>query len=305
MGDEVSVGRALGAGFDLIRRNPGALAAWAVVYVVIGVLPQAGMMALLAPTWGRFMQGAVRGAAATPEMLQAQAQMTAIQPLSWLIAVVCQTLLIGAAYRACLFPQERGFFYLRVGRRELWLALIILILAIGFFVVLFAVMIPVVIIAGLIGAAASGATRGSPAALFIVFPAMIAALAVPVWLGLRLSLAPAMSFAERGFHLFESWSLTRGLAWRLFATAAVIVVLYFVAELVIGAGGFLLLGGPASFERIGEWARDPGTLMSHIAPIALGFGVVLSVATAAFYAVFGAAWAEIYRQLKPPVAEVF
>src|SRR4051812_30848128 len=104
---EISVGRALGAGFGLIRRHPGAILVWAVAYLVVGVLPRLGLMAMILPAWLKAMPAAAGGAPGlTADVLHAQATMLQLQPLSLLLSMLAQTLLLGAAYRAVLFPEE-------------------------------------------------------------------------------------------------------------------------------------------------------------------------------------------------------
>jgi hypothetical protein len=296
--DEISVGRALGAGFDLIRRHPAAVAVWALAYLILGVLPQAGLMALIGPAWLRMFQEAGRGAP-SPETLQSQAQVMQLEPLGWVLGLVCATLLLGGAYRAVLFPEERRFFYLRFGVRELWLAFVMVVLTVGFAVVFFLGMLPVFVVAGI------GAATREPVVSVLAVPLVFVVLGVVAWLFLRMSLALPMTFAERRFRLFESWSATRGNGWRLFGLAAVIWLLLIVAELILGLGGFMLLGGPARLSQFAALARDPQALMSRMAPIWLGFSVVAVVLTTVFYALVGAAWADIYRQLKPQLTDVF
>src|SRR6185503_6649340 len=124
--EDVSVGRALGAGFGLIRRHPGAIGVWTLVYIVLALLPTYGVMAMMQPVYAQMAQGP-----ASPLALQSQMQMLQIQPIGWLLGLVCQALLLGAAYRAVLFPEDKGFFFLRLGWRELWLGLSFLVLVIG------------------------------------------------------------------------------------------------------------------------------------------------------------------------------
>src|SRR5690349_4728821 len=105
---EVSVDRALAAGFGLIRRHPGALAVWTVVYLLLGVAPQLGIMAVVAPTWRKAMESGAAGGAVSADLMQSQLQMAQIQPLGWLLSIVCIAVLLGAAYRAVLLPEENG-----------------------------------------------------------------------------------------------------------------------------------------------------------------------------------------------------
>jgi hypothetical protein len=300
---ELSIGRAIGAGFDLIRRHPGAIAAWAIVYVVVGVLPQVGVLSLMGPVWAEMARNAAAGARAAPpgDLLQAQARMAQIQPLTWLLSIFSQTLLLGAAYRAVLFPEDSGFFFLRAGRRELWLGLALLVVYVGLVVVMIMAGIPVGILAGLLAVV----TRGAGVAAVGGVVAVLALLCVALWVMLRFSLAPVTSFAEGRLRVFGSWSATRGHAGRMFLVALVIAVIAIVGELVMGLIGLMLLGGPARLVQLGDLIRRGALDWSSLLPVALGMGVVLALFGAGLYALMGGAWAQIYRELNPKPEEVF
>lgn len=295
---EVSIGRALDAGFGLVRRHPGAVAVWGLLYILLGVLPQYGFMALVGPDMLTTMTSA--GARPSAELLQRQVALVPLQMSGALLGLVCQTLLLGAAYRAVLFPQERAFFFVRLSLRELWLGLVMLVLLIGFVIAFFLPILPMAIIGGIATAAGGGAVG----AIFGIV-AVLGGFCVVVWAALRMSLAPPMSFAERNFRLFESWKQTRGQAARLFAVAAVIIVMMIVAEAIVGLLGFLLLGGPARMADFARLARDPAQMLTAMAPVFLGFSVVLTLLSTLFYAIVGGAWAQIYRDLNPRPEEVF
>jgi hypothetical protein len=299
VGEEISVGRALGAGFDLVRRQPGAVAVWVVLYLAIGVAPQYGLAALTGPMV-RSLQTTAGQPATSASMLQQVQLFSSVQGVTLLLSLVSQTVLLSAAYRAALFPEERSFFFLRFGARELWLALTLLVLLLGFIVVVFAAMIPAFLVVGISGAVAGPVAGGIFGVLGVFF-----AFGVVIWVALRMSLAPPMSFAERGFKLFESWRMTRGHALRLFAVAAVLVVMLIVAEAVVGLGGFLLLGGPAKMNQLASAAQDPQLMLSLMGPLIVVFGLLVGALSVVFYVLVGGAWAQIYRELNPKLAEVF
>jgi len=297
---EVSIQRALDEAFGLIRRHPGAVAVWALLYLLLGVLPQYGLMALTGPVFQDLAAPGAAPATTSAAVLQRMQLLGSVQGLTLLLSLVWQTLQLGGAYRAVLFPEERGFFFLRLSLREVWLGLVLFVLLIGFFVLMFLVALPLALIGGIAGAAG-----GAVAAAAVVPILLLVALAVVVWVGLRMSLAPPMSFAERGFKLFESWRLTRGHALRLLAVAAVLVVMLIVAEAVVGIGGFLLIGGPAKLSQLAEAARNPQVMFSRMGPMIVGFSVVVAALSAVFYALVGGAWARIYRDLDPKPEDVF
>ena len=124
-----SVTESFGAGFRLIARNPGAILAWAVAYLVIGLLPQLAVMGGMAPS----MLDLFGMAASQPqgpdigEMIRLQSNMVVLQAVNYLCTIASQAVLTGAVLRAVLEPDNRRGFYLRFGRQELWLALVSLV----------------------------------------------------------------------------------------------------------------------------------------------------------------------------------
>jgi hypothetical protein len=297
---EVSVSRALGEGFGLIRRYPGALVAWAAVYVVLGVLPQLGILSLMAPAWGEMVRNA--GApSALPGGLEAQARIAQIQPLTLLTSVASQTLLLAAAYRAVLFPEDRGLFFLRLGRRELWLGLNLLVLYIGLALAMVLAVLPLALIAGVLAAL----TRGG--AIMVLFAVVLVPvfLCVAIWIALRFSLAPVMTFADGRFRLFESWSATRGHAGQMFLVGLVIAVIAFVVEAALGLIAFMALGGPTGLVQLANAFRRGTIEVTTMIPVAIVYALVLAALGACGYALFGGAWARIYRDLNPRLEEVF
>jgi hypothetical protein len=297
---EVSVGGALGAGFSLIRRHPGAIAVWTVVYIVLGLLPQFGFWALMGPAWAQMMASAAGGgsAALNSSILQTQQQASQLQLLTLGLTIVYQTLLLGAAYRAMLLPHDRGFFFLRLTRRELWMGLVLMVLLIGMFVVAFLLMLPLAIIAGILAAI----TGGGAASAILVLGAVLIAFGVAAWLWLRLSLALPMSFVDSSFRLFESWRATQGQAGRMFLVVLVIFGIALVVEAAIGLVAFFASGGPAVFA---SFRAAPAQAMARVAPVAIGFALVLAPLATAMFAVVGGAWAQIYRDLIPAPEDAF
>ncbi|WP_372786073.1 hypothetical protein [Phenylobacterium sp.] len=302
MGD-FSAGAAIGAGFRLIGRHPLAFLAWSAAYLVLGVLPQIGVMALILPEWTRLMQevtaaGASHSPMSTAEMMRAQGGMMQLQPLSWIAGLLSQSVLLSAIYRAVLYPEDRAFFYLRLGGRELWLGLVLLVLFVMACILAVAVMLPTFVMIGIIGALA----RGSPAMALLMIPVMVTAFGVMIWVMLRLSLATPMSFDQRAFRLYESWDRTRGHAGKMFGVAFVLIVVVWVVEMALGGVVFGLSGGLGGLERLRGWFQHPQIDLSQLMPLIVGGALVVAVFSTAFFALFGAAWAEIYRELTADLA---
>jgi hypothetical protein len=297
--DKFTVGDSIMAGFRLIRREPLAFLAWSVVYGVVGLAPQFfGMM------MGFEAMTTLRSAAASnPEAItQAMAPIQRLQPISLLASVVSSVLLSGAVYRAVLFPDDRRFLYLRLGGRELWMALTFASLLIIAIVGMIALVIPV----GLL-AAAAGAVSGGAGALLAI-PAFFVVLGVFIWGAARLSLAAPLAFAERSFRIPEAWKQTRGYAGRIFLVMLGLVGVLLLVEILLfalGAGVFSLFMPLSEMGRL--FTQNPAQLFSKIHPAAW---VLVAVLWALFgtwsAAMFSAPLAEIYRSLRgPDHADVF
>jgi hypothetical protein len=305
----IDIGEALGEGFRLVGRRPLDVMAWGLAYFIFGILPVFAVVWWMSGSWldwARQLQ-AHPDAIGSPQMMAEQMRFQAAQPLMFLSGIVGRTLVIAAAFRAVLTPQDRGFLYLRFGKAELWLALVLLVQAVCVFLTVMGLTIPVVLFwIPTMVAAHQGSFGGWEIPLGLV--AGLAALALFVWLCIRFSMAAPMTFAERQFRLFESWSLTRGHALSLFAlylvTTIVVGCIAVVVEVVVAAIVFFGLAGmgvdAASIQ--GVFHQDPQAVIAAVAPWALGAALIFSLVGGVFMALFLAPWARAYAQLTPPRA---
>lgn len=283
----ISIGRAVGAGSRLIAREPAAFAAWCAIYFVASAGPLLLSGGELLAMYRSMGQGG------TPVMPR-------FQPLSILVSLGMIVVLPAAVFRAALTPNERRFAYLRVGRRELWMVLNTLAMLACGLVVWFGTML----IMGVLVAGGAFVAQGAPWVLgvlmVVLYPFMIAFW---IWPFLRLSMAPVMAFEDRKLRIVESWRLTRGHAWRLFLVALLLGVILVAAEMVLLAIGAFALGGA---ETMAILSSNPGALMARMTlPGLIVAAAVGSVFGVGAYAVGGAAWADMYRQIRPRLDETF
>ncbi|MGH7023578.1 MAG: hypothetical protein ACREEB_08315 [Caulobacteraceae bacterium] len=194
---------AAGEGFRLMRREPRAVIAWAVLWFATFSVAAWTVAA------GKPVAQVGGGDSATLGGIAARfgpfwAFLIALFLLVWLITAV-------AAFRAVLRPAERRWFYLRLGDDELRLGLLTL--------VAFLVAIPLGgAPAYLVFVLASPLMRALPAATRdIAGIGAIATVWLDIWLGARLSLIAVETFSERRFHLTAYWPVTRGRFWYLLA----------------------------------------------------------------------------------------
>jgi hypothetical protein len=303
---QFSMDRAITAGFRLIGREPLAFLVWAAVFLIIGVLPQIGVFALILPEWTRMVREISANAAqSTPPssaaalapMFRSQVAMLQLQPIAWLASIVSRAVLLGAIYRAVLYPQDRRFFYLQLSGRELWLGLVMLVLVVMVVLLALAVMVPTAVVLGVLGALA----RNSPALGLLIVPVMCVAVGVIVWVALRLSLATPMSFAQSGFRLYESWDLTRGQVGKLFGVGLAMLVITWIFEVVlmgvVVSVGLSLIGGLPSHDQLQAWFQHPHVDLARLSPWIAGASIAVTIFATLVLALFGAGWAEIYQEL--------
>jgi hypothetical protein len=188
--------------------------------------------------------------------------------IAWFLLVWATTTV--AAYRAVLRPQDRRFFFLRLGADELRLAIMtvascILVLLFGGAptYILWVLVNP--IMRALPAAARNIATFGA-----------LATVVVEVWLGVRLSLIPVETFAERRFHLSAYWPLTRGRFWYLLAC-------YFLCFLAVFGFCTLFFIGFALVSGLAQPDLGAGNLLRRTS--ILGLAVVLAALSASFWVI--------------------
>lgn len=287
-------------GFRITRERPLAVAAWAGWLLVGGALADA---LLTAPALQPLTQLSQTTPVAPSEAQVAQlgAAMTRAWPLMLSLMVVSYAsavVFFTAVMRAVFEPAAQGrTFYLRLGRDEglqLLLALLALLALFGYSLVVSTVA------RGLIGLAAlAGPVAGPPVQAFSL-GLMAAALLYPA---VRLSLAPAATFAARRIRLFDTWPLTRGQFWPLlgvYLTALLLAAVVFFLALVIADALIFTLalasGGGTDAVRAMQKPdlSSLAALFSAPSLVALAIGAAIS---APIYVVTAAAGAAAYRRL--------
>ncbi len=301
----IEIGAALGSGFTLIRRQPGAVLLWGLVYLALG----AAHVGLLGPfylaLYSQIAAAARLGADASPQAMNAlMPRMMAMQGWNWLLSlagVFVSAILYCATFRAILHPEQKRFGYLRVGATELLLFVLWIAVYIVFAIALVVVaLVVVLIIAALIAmhAVAVGVIVGVLAA--------VTALIVVVWIALRFSMVGPMMVSDGKFHLFESWTLTRGHAATLFIVAICLVAILVVAEVVI-VGILFAAGITVMAVASGGWThlssffdRSPAAIVAGIAPALILIAIILTPLIGCYFAIVGAPWARAYLDLTEP-----
>jgi hypothetical protein len=293
----VSGGEALSAGFRIIRRAPQAFALWVVFDLVVGFLPS-------------LLLRAVMGGSADPA--QGAASSGLIVLITFPLALLTVSVMMSAAFRAQLTPDDNRYFYLRLGRQELWVAGAVIVLAVVWILGFFLALIPLAIVGG-IAAAGAGALSGSGGAaiagsILVAVLLYIAMFAAAIWGFLRLSLMLPLAFTEGRIDIAGAWRLSKGNVWQMLGVWLVIFVIALFAYVVLFGTIFGSLLASVPITQIPTMLEeDPTALQKYTNPgvlLVLGIGFVM--VNTALRAAFSGAWAHIYRQLRQaPAVEVF
>lgn len=284
-------------GFRLTRERPRALLIWSVFQFVVSIIMAFLMISLGGQHLMAIEQASADGSADPATLL---AEFTALAPLYAVmlpVGLLMMAIMAAAVYRAVLEPGEDRGGFLRLGADELRLAALKVIYVFVWAGIVFAV----VLVAAL--AAAAARALGEAASGFVGLCVGLFAVGLLLFITVRLSLAPAITFAEKRISIFESWSLTRGMFWRLLgayslAVAAIVVVALLglviftaVAGVAVMAGGGQLADAGAAFNP------DTTSLASYFTIMTVAYLAFAAVLSALYYAVVTAPGAVAYRAL--------
>lgn len=288
-------------GFRLVRRNPIALVAWTLVYLIytLGALFASGGMMKSMAVWMEQMEALENGPAPTsPEAFAPimESYFQAMSHMAWAIPVsmVISAVLMAAIARAVLNPGASGFGYMRLGMDEVRVFFVTLIICI-----LVALISAVAFVAAaVVGGIAVANIEGWGALIMVL--AMLAAGAFVIWLTVRWSLAVPITVAEKRFALFDSFKVTKGHFWPLLGMAIIAGLMAFVVMLLCGLVSMpvSMMGGMSMFA--GMTSDDPGEILRNFNPTnpwmivsAVINAIIYALTVAIVYAPFSAAYRDI------------
>jgi len=280
-------------GFRITRERPKALLAWTVFCFAVSI---AGVLITVnMPKEARAALEALQSNQ-TPDLTALMEALAILSPML-LFGLAVQCIMAAAVYRIILRPGDEKFSYLRLGKDELRLmALTVIYLVLGV-MMLAAVQIAV----GIIAFAASVAGQG--AMMFVGSVAELFTLGVFFYVGVRMSLAPVITFDKGRLAILDSWAVTHGQFWRLFGAYALAICCVFVVAILVMML-FLLVSMIIMVSMGGTIADltqviqpDEATLKSYLNPFMIAYMAVGSVFTAVYYAVIAAPGAMAYKEL--------
>jgi hypothetical protein len=288
-------------GFRITRENPGAFMRWVLVSFVVSIL--GAIVSVSMPAEVRDALATIN-ADETPTLTRFGEALLALAPLlAFGLAVQC--MMAAAVYRLILRHDDTRFGYLRLGLDEVRL----MVLTLMYVLMFIAFMVLITLGAALVMSVAAFA--GQNVMIFVGAATELFLLGLVVYVGVRLSLAPVATFAEKRLSLFESWELTRGQFWRLLGAyvlaLACVVVLGLLALVVFTAvAGVFVVATGGQMTDLGEvFKPDESSLRAYFTPALVAYMFVGSVFSALYYAVIAAPGAVAYQSwhsANPPPA---
>ncbi|GAA0635668.1 hypothetical protein [Brevundimonas lenta] len=287
-------------GFRLVRRNPMALVAWTLLYTVLSLASvyimsrSAGPLMALTESMKAFESSPPTTSADFAPFFQGYAEV--MNRMLWLIPVslVVSAMLTAAIARGVLNPRAKGFGYLRFGMDEVRVFVVTLVLALFMGLVSMCAFAAVGVFAGL------AAGLGAGWMWLLVLAAGLGAVALLIWLSVRLSLAVPITVAENRFAFFDSFAVTRGRFWPLFGMALIAGIMV----LVIGFLSMIIRMPLSMASGLGSWSGTTGTdaeMMMRAFDLtnpwvvvgAIADAVVSALTVGVLYAPFAAAYRDI------------
>lgn len=286
-------------GFRLTRERPAAIGIWAVVHLVITLATGVAMTLVMGPDLAliqNYKPGQPSDMEALNALLPALGKLYAVViPL----ALITAALFTCAALRAVLRPQESAFGYLRLGADELRMALLYLIFGLIYVVVLIAALILVALIAAGLGMVIGAMGGGAAVGMLVGVLTFFGMIGVTIWLAVRLSLAPAMTFTSGRLQIGEAWTLTKGRFWALLGAYFISWVLAVVVSLLgmaVVFGLVAVIGG--GFSALGAVMQpDLSSVAAQFTPTALAVSVCTAILAALQTAILKTPPAVAYREI--------
>ncbi len=308
MAKKFSAASAAVSGWALIGRRPLSVAVWSAVILLGLFLPA---LLLFLPVIDPFVE-MIRAMPQTPgaqdpeltaRIMAMQGQLSLMNIGMMAVQVVAPAVVMAAAFRAVLRPEEEKGFFLRVGATEGWMMLVCLVLTFGGNIAVFAAMIPGVLL-GLIGfvvMAIGGDTEaGAVVGVVVGVIGVIVGELALLWALLRLSMALPMTFAEQRFMLFESWTLTKGQSLRLLGMLLLIGLTLLLVQIVVGVVAVVAVALVApGLSKTLPAARSVAEMLGLIWPILAVALPLAAIVQTVVQVVCVTPLASVYRSLKP------
>lgn len=267
----VTIGSIWGGTVRFVRGNIGAILVWSLILFAISLLSTL----VMAPFQQVRLAAMQNGASAAPNLAGSFGVM--------LLMFATFVILWAAAFRAVLFPDDRRFFYLRLGMDELRLLGAMLVLFVGYLGGCVGGMI-----AWMVLVLVTRVIAGDAGAGFLGLVVLIVLLCGWIWALVRISPCGPLTIYRHKVTIGPAWRLTRGAFWRLLAAYLLLFVGLFLVYGTLLAiqmgpviGDMAHLTDPAAAARVTQWqAAHNGAINGRTIAYGLLAGLIAGVALA-------------------------
>lgn len=281
-------------GFRVTWEKPKTLLIWTGFFLLVNLLLPLAMFGLGLNSKMEEFEAAT--ANPSPDPAAAMESLGAVAPLYLLfisVGLVVGAMIAAAVFRLVLDPEDSVRHPVQFGREEA--RLIVLALA---YTLLFTLAVVVAVLVGGVVAGIAAAAGASPAVGGLIGFALMGGL---LYVSVRMSLGPVITFSEGRIAIFDSWAMTRGLFWPIlgaYVLAAIAILIFYLLSAVLAAAlGALLAGG--DLKAVGRVMNpDMTSLRAFFSPgqvLMIVFGAFMS---AVYNAVMSAPAAVIYREIR-------
>lgn len=280
-----SIPQAAFAGYRLLAARPGTALVWFIFQLAIALLTAFVTVSLAGPQLTALKEMMAAGKPDPATMMTLNAQMLPYTAFKSLFPLLTGTIAVAAVSRAFVRPKDSGLGYLRFGADELRVLVVYIVL-----MIIFAVPYIIATVVGMIAlvstagpTAAMAVSTGAfgelpPKAIAFAVLSALPALALLIFLAVKLSLAPVQTVAERSIRIFNSWTLTKGHFWRILGAYVLAMIPLAVVGLVVMAAAMALK--PDGFS--GAWQQALAPDVSSMGAAFAGAAIIIFVLVAAF-----------------------
>ncbi len=283
-------------GFRVVREHPKALIGWILLQFILSLTTSLALVGFAGPSVARLQ---TEGLQLLTDPVTAEAFQRQLLPalgVILLVILIIYPLFNAAMNRAVMRPQDDRFGYLRVGADELrQLGLIMIFMAMGLAAEI--VLVTVVVTVATTLHAVAGPVAGALGGLLVLG----AGLAGLVVVGVRLSLASALTFATGRVNPFGSWAMTRGHGRPIFfalcialATSVLVGVLGIVVIQASMSAVWVVVAG-----RAAPMATTPSSIAAFLTPFELGYTALTAALNGLMLPLMLTPPATIYKSLAP------